>query len=367
MPDKAHVLLVAGDPSGDQHAAELATALKQRIPHLKVSALGGTYLQNVADAFLFPLVGIGGFGFWEPLLKLPRLWKARRTIAYLLKKDRPSLVIPVDYYGFNIHVARLAHRKGIPVIYFVSPQVWASRPGRIQQLARVLSKILVIFPFEEALYTAAGLPAKFVGHPLLDRVPAAAAPNRQMTIGFLPGSRWRVAERHLPIMTETAIRLRKFYPQADFVLFRPAEIAASRFAPYLAATPWLRLIQENDFAERRGLWLAISVSGTAALENTLLGIPMVIMYKLSALTYAIARRIIRIPYVAIPNIIAQTAVVPELLQSEAAPDQLVSAARKLLDNPDARSATRQSLLALRARLGSPGAIGRAADEIVAAL
>jgi lipid-A-disaccharide synthase len=358
-----HVLIVAGDPSGDQHGAELARVLKQRDTGIRVSALGGTHLKSAADQFLYPLVGLGGFGFWEPLLKLPKLWRARQAIKRLLEKDPPQVVIPIDYYGFNIHVARLAKQHGIPVVYFVSPQVWASRPGRVQKLAKVLTKILVIFPFEEELYRQAGIPVRFVGHPLLDRVPEPESANGTLTIGLLPGSRRGVVERHLPVLIEAADRLRSVFPQAQFLLFRPAELSADFYQPYLNGRTWLQVVDDPDYARRKKLSLAISVSGTAALENTLLGIPMIIMYKLSALTFAIARKLIRVPFVAIPNILAGKAVVPELLQADATPDKLASAARAVLENPIAARRMRDDLLAQRTRLGSKGAVQRAADEI----
>ena len=362
-----HVLIVAGDPSGDQHGAALVRALKTRDPNIKVSALGGPHLKETADSCLFPLVALGGFGFWEPLLKLPKLFEARRLIKTLLKQDRPDAVIPIDFYGFNIHIARLAHQAKIPVLYYISPQVWASRPHRVKELGKVVNKMLVIFPFEETLYQKAGVPVRFVGHPLLDQIPAPGQPNGVMSIGLFPGSRWSVTERHLPIMIETAKALRQTFPQAEFTLFRPVSLDEARYKPFLASAPWIRLLHDPDYQKRKSLSLAISVSGTAALENTLMGIPMIIMYKLSALTYAIARRLIRVPFVAIPNLLAGKALVPELLQSDATPEKLAAAARTLLENPASVQRMRQDLLSLRAQLGVQGSTQRAAEEIALAL
>ncbi len=362
-----HILMVAGDPSGDQHGAALARELKKRDPTLKISALGGTHLREAADQFLFPLVGLGGFGFWEPLLKLSKLWKAWRQVKISLREDPPQVVVPIDYYGFNIHVARLAKAQGIPVVYYISPQVWASRPRRLQELAKVLNKMLVIFPFEEMLYRQAGVPVSFVGHPLLDRVPSPTGPNGTISIGLLPGSRQSVAARHLPILIQTAQRLRQQLPHAQFILFRPSEIPESFYQPFVASAPWLRITFDPQYEQRKKLSLAITVSGTASLENTLLGVPMIVMYKLSALTFAIARRIVRLPYVAMPNILAGKTVVPELLQTDATPDKLAAAAKSLLDDPASIRHMRDDLLAQRARLGAPGAVQRAAAEIASFL
>jgi lipid-A-disaccharide synthase len=363
MPKPSRVLLVAGDPSGDEHGAALARALKQIYPQLEIIALGGSHLYAAADRFLYPLVGVGGFGFWEPLMKLPNLWNAWRQVQTALKENRPDVVIPIDYYGFNIHVARAAWKNKIPAVYYISPQVWASRPERINELAKVLNKMLVIFPFEVDLYRKAGIPVRFVGHPLLERIPSPAQPSGTLSIGLLPGSRWKTVERHLPILVRMAQDLRTTFPQAEFLLFRPAELGPERYQPHLAGAPWIRLVHETDYAQRKQLSLAVSVSGTAALENTLLGIPMIVMYKLSSLTYTIARMLIKVPYVAIPNILAKKAVVPELLQHEATPEKLAAAARHLLENPEAAQRMRSELLSIRNQLGQTPSTHTAAAEI----
>jgi lipid-A-disaccharide synthase len=366
MPKSAHLLIVAGDPSADRHGAALVDALRSRRPDIRITALGGTYLREKANRYLYPLVDVGGFGFWEPLAKLPQLWAARKTIKELIQNDRPDIVIPMDYYGFNIHTARLAHQAGIPVAYYISPQVWASRPGRIRKLAAVINKMLVIFPFEEPLYEKAGVPVSFVGHPLLERLPAPAAESGSPTIGLLPGSRPGIVARHLPLLIQTAELLHREFPQARCILFRPEEISPDFYQPYLAQTPWIELTGDATYDTRKNLWMAISVSGTAALENMVLGIPMIIMYKLSRLTYWIARMLIRVPYVGIPNILAGKPVVPELLQDEATPENLVAAAIPLLKNTEKRQAMRQTLLSLRATLQDGGS-ARAADEILSVI
>jgi lipid-A-disaccharide synthase len=358
-----HLLVVAGDPSADRHGASLIEALRKKSSGLRVTALGGTHLQAAADQFLYPLVGIGGFGFLEPIAKIPQLWRVKKKIQALLKEDRPDMVIPMDYYGFNIHVAGLAHREGIPVIYYISPQVWASRPGRVQRLARTINRMLVIFPFEEAIYKKAGVPVTYVGHPLVEQVPTPSDPAQPSMIGLLPGSRPGVAERHLPILCETADRLHREFPEAQFRLFRPAELDESLYAPFLATRSWLRLLIDPTYEDRKRLTLAISVSGTAALESTLLGVPMIVMYKLSALTYWIARMLIRIPFIAIPNILANRAIIPEFIQEAAQPAILAAAAAGLLRSPHRLKTMRQELLELRQHLQAGGS-DRAAEAIL---
>jgi lipid-A-disaccharide synthase len=358
-----HLLVVAGDPSADEHAAGLVRSLRQRLPGLRVTALGGNHLKNVSDHFLYPLVGVGGFGFLEPILKIPELWRVRRSIDRLLQTDTPNVVLPCDYYGFNIHVAEAAHRRKVPVIYFISPQVWASRPGRIQRLGKVIKKMLVIFPFEEKLYRDAGVDAVYVGHPLVDRLPTPADPGPTVRIGLLPGSRKGVALRHLPLLAETADRLHARYPETELILFRAQNLDAALFEPWTQSRPWIRLEVDGSLELRRTLSLAIGVSGTAALENTLLGIPMVIMYRLSTVTYQIAKRLIRIPFVGIPNILAGRSIVPELLQDDATPDKLAAEAAAILHDEPRRRRMREELLALRGTLQT-GATDRAAEEII---
>lgn len=359
-----HILICAGDPSGDRHAARLVETLRARRPGLRVTALGGDHLKAVSNRFLYSLVGVGGFGFLEPIVKIPQLWSVLNKIKTVFKNDRPDLVIPVDYYGFNIHVAEVAQAAGIPVTYYISPQVWASRPGRIQRLAKAVNEMLVIFPFEQPLYEKAGVPVRFVGHPLLDRLPSPMPSPLQKTIGLLPGSRQGTIQRHLPVQLGAAELLRKQFPDARFIMFRPAEIPESFYSEVTKHAPWIELSVDADYAQRRSLSAAITVSGTSALENMLFGTPMVIMYKLSAITYQIAKWLIQVPYVGIPNLLAGRLVVPELLQDQATPENLAAAVNEMIKAGGTASALRNELLGLRNTL-QDGGTATAADEIMA--
>jgi len=366
MPDPAHLFVVAGDPSGDRHAATLVTELKTKIPGLRLTALGGASLRRVVDHFLFDLVDLGGFGFWEPFLKLPALLRARKLAAHALNKDRPDAVILVDYYGFNIHVARAAKRLNIPVLYYISPQVWATRPHRILELKKVVRRMMVLFPFEKALYEKAGVPVTEVEHPLLKQLPR---PNLTevgpMTIGLLPGSRASVIARHLPTLAGTALRLHDQFPEARFIMIHPEELNLSLFFKFREQCPWVTLQSDADYTSRQRFSLAISVSGTAALELTLLGIPMILFYKLSPVTYALARFLIRIPYIGIPNILADRRVVPELVQERCTPESLALETAALIRNTTVRQEMKNTLLSLRERLRGNG--HSAAEVIVSEL
>jgi lipid-A-disaccharide synthase len=363
MPNGKHILVVVGDPSADRHGAALVQALKQQDGNVRVSALGGAHLRKVANDFVYPLVDVGGFGFWEPLAKIPTLWKVKRRIRRLLENDPPEMVVLMDYYGFNIHIAELAKSRGIPVVYYISPQVWASRPGRIQRLARFVDRMLVLFPFEEAIYRQNGVPVTYVGHPLLEQLPEPAEPPASPRIGLLPGSRRNTVDRHLPIMAAAAELLHERFPNAEFLFFRPEELPESLYAPFLAGRPWLRVVTDPFYEERRRLTIALSVSGTAALENMLLGIPMVIMYRLSFLTFWIAKRLIRVPYIGLPNLLANRLIAPEHVQSDATPERLSKTIGSFLSDPERLRKLREELLKLREQLQG-GASRRAAQEIL---
>ena len=319
----------------------------------------------MADRFIYPLVGVGGFGFWEPVFKLPQLLNARETVESLFHDWKPDVVIPIDFYGFNIHIARMAKKRGIPVYYYVSPQVWASRPHRIQELKKYVAEMLVLFPFEEALYRKAGVPVSFVGHPLMEQLPAPGQESAAPFLGLLPGSRRSVVQRHLPslIAAAKASKADQIHPHLEAVLFRPEEIEAAFYQEALRETPWIELTTDHGYVYRRQLWLAIGVSGTAALENIHLGVPMIIMYKLSRLTYEVAKRLIRVPFIGIPNLLAGHRVVPEFIQDHATPENLAAAAIPLLTDAAQRAAQRQQLLALRQTLESGGS-ARAADTTI---
>ncbi len=356
-------IIVAGDPSGDLHASNLIKALKRRDPSARVAAVGGPLCRAVADEFIEDLASRGVTGFWEPALKIGFLLKLAKKIKAFLTERRPSALICVDFYGFNRRILPYAKAAGVPAFYFVSPQVWASRPGRIKVLKRFVKKMLVIFPFEEKLYRDAGVPAEFVGHPLLDLIPEpkprAEGTN---TIGLLPGSRSSEIKRHLPIFLEAFRLLRlknRFLEGSLFAASSQPDSAYGRLPDGVT------LVREQDYSRRGDLDMAICSSGTATLENALLGVPMVVVYKLSWPTYAIARSLVKVKHIAMANLLAGKAVVPELIQRDATAARVFLEASAFLDDPARVSAVRADLLKVRRSLGAPGAADRAAAAMLA--
>ncbi|HAZ07268.1 MAG TPA: lipid-A-disaccharide synthase [Elusimicrobia bacterium] len=358
------ILVVAGDPSGDLHASNLIKALKRRDPAVRVAAVGGPLCRAVADEFLEDLASRGVTGFWEPVLNIPFLLELRSRLQSFIQMRRPDALICVDYYGFNRRILPMAQAARVPAFYFVSPQVWASRPGRVKILKKLVKKMLVIFPFEEKLYREANVPVEFVGHPLLDLIPEPAQRARDLdspVIGLLPGSRSSEIERHLPVFYEAFRLLRESRPNMKGLLFAAASQPDSAYG---ALPTGVGIVREQDYRLRATLDLALCSSGTATLENALLGVPMVVVYKLSWPTYAIARALVKVKHIAMANLLAGRGVVPELIQSEATAERTAREAARFLGDAALHVRVHEELLAIRRSLGEPGCADRAAKVIL---
>lgn len=369
------ILISAGDYSADLHAQSLAKELKSLQPDLHLLALGGGKLQTVSNEFIANLVEMDISGFSKPLLKLPQL------LSLLYGKIFPKLasgsvdaVILVDYYDFNIQIARKAKKHGIPVFYFISPQVWASRESRIQELKKTVSRMLVIFPFEEELYQSHGVPVTYIGHPFLETLPApnhkkdfqSILQNGTIHLGLMPGSRKRELEHHLPAMLTCAHELKKKFPKLECSLFAADWIADEVYAKFMDIKS-VQFVRENNFEKRSQLTLSLTASGTATLENALLGIPMVVVYHTSWITYRIAMALVKVNMMSMPNILSGKMILPELLQSQLTPEDLLRQATYLIEHPPQLEKMREELIELRKMLGDPGAYARAAKIIMSEL
>lgn len=356
------LLVIAGDPSGDIHGAAFIKAVREIAPGLRLAAVGGPRMREEADEFLKDLVSKGMTGFWEPIKALPFFLALENKLKRYMERRRPTVVC-IDYYGFNRRVLKTATRLGLTNFYYISPQVWASRPGRIKTLKRLVRKMFVIFPFEERIYRKAGIACRFVGHPLLDILPKPSptgALKTPLRVGLLPGSRASEVRRHLPLFLKSFDKIRHHFPDATAEVFAAEGLPDSSYK----ASSW-PLIRETDYRRRAKLDFVISSSGTATLENALLGIPMVVVYKLSWPTYMIARALIRVKHIAMVNILAGRGLVPELIQHNATPDKVANAAIRLLESPARFRALRKDLVKLRKDLGDSGCAERTAQEIVA--
>jgi lipid-A-disaccharide synthase len=315
-------------------------------------------------------------GLLEVVSHLPRLRKVFRTLLDEVDASRPDLVVLVDYPDFNLRLARQVHRRGIPVFYYVSPQVWAWRRGRVHGIRDTVSRMLVIFPFEEALYREAGVPVTFVGHPLVDLVrpaPDRAAflrasgldPDRPM-VAVLPGSRPKEIDHNLPALARGAELLRRQKPDLQFlVALGPSTDAAPVERAFAASGA--RLVTGATHAALGAATVALVASGTATVEAALLGVPMVVVYRISRLSYGLGRPFVKVPHYAMVNLIAGRSVVPELMQSDFTPERVAAEVSALLDDAGRQGAMRRELAEVRRRLGEPGASARAAGLVAEAL
>lgn len=368
-------MLVAGEASGDLHGATLSRALQRQGPGWRLVGMGGPRMAEAGVRLLADTVSHAVVGAGEALSRLPRLFRAFRTLRKEVMAQRPRAVVLIDFPEFNLRLARVAKRLRIPVIYFIPPQVWAWRRGRARLVARLATEILAVFPFEPRIYAAAGARVEFVGHPLLDVLPnglsrkdarpALRVPLDATLIGLLPGSRREEVERLLPPMAEAARRIRETIPQARF-LVAPATSVDPALVERLLRNAPLELVQVRGrtYEVMAAADLLLVASGTATLEAALIGTPMVVCYRVSRLTGMIARLLIRIPWVSLANIVSGRAVVPELLQDNATGLRLAEEAVSLLRNPEALKAQRLAFAELKGALGTPGVGERAARRIL---
>lgn len=377
-PAGPRILIVAGEASGDLHGGRLVAALRRLAPQLTLEGMGGAQMREagvhlLADASDTAVVGLTEL--WE---KRRALREALRRLRQHLATARPALLICIDFPDFNLLLARTAHRLRIPVCYFISPQVWAWRRGRIRTIRRLVRKMLVLFPFEEAMYQKSGVDVTFVGHPLLDAL--ADVPPREAcraalgvagpcpVLGLLPGSRGAEIRRHLPLLLETAARLAGGRPDLRLLLGLAPSLDGRAVAAAVAASGIRPTIIQGRTPELiRAADLVLAVSGTVTLEAAILGTPMVITYRVGTLSWALGRLLVRVRFIGLPNLVADEGIVPELIQFAATPERLAASVAAILESPERQAWMRAALAEVRTRLGAPGAAERAAREVLALL
>ena len=366
--------MVAGEASGDLHGATLARALLTLAPGLKLAGMGGARMAAAGVRLVQRADRVSVVGGTEAIGRLPALWAAFRALRSQLGSRRPAALVLIDFPEFNLRLARAARRIGIPVVYFVAPQVWAWRRGRLGAMARDVSLVLAIFPFEVGFYQEAGVPVEFVGHPLLDVLPALdrddarseLAAGGDTLVGLLPGSRDAEVRRHLPVLLGAAGRIASRRPRTRFALPVASAIAVGPVEAAVRASRLpIRVLPGAAYRVMAASDLLLVASGTATLEAACYGTPMVVLYRLSSVSHTVARLLVRgVSHISLPNIVAESEIVPELIQKRATPGAVAAAALALLEDDVARATQRAGLLEVRVRLGEAGAGLRAARAVL---
>jgi lipid-A-disaccharide synthase len=372
-------MLSCGEPSGDLYAGALAAALRTLDPAVTISGLGGDQLQAAGAVLTEHFEGLSVTGLLEVVRLLPRTLGTLRRLVRHAAETRPDVFVAIDYPDFNFRLARSIRRLGIPVVYYISPQLWAWRSGRMKTMRALADRVLVIFPFEERIYRDAGVPVEWVGHPLLDLetpLPAAAELRRRLNldpgrpvVALLPGSRPNELRAILPGLSAAAALVRRQVPGVQFVLARAPHVGSDLLAPLaaLAATGEQAVVVDGQADAVLGAAdLALVASGTITVQGALRGCPMVVVYRLSPLTYRLGRRFVRVDTFAMANLVAGRRVVPELIQDDFTPEAVADHAVRLLTDETAAAQMRADLADVRARLGQPGASLRAARAVLEA-
>ncbi|GAB4322379.1 MAG: lipid-A-disaccharide synthase [Candidatus Sumerlaeia bacterium] len=379
IADRPRIFIIAGEESGDMHGAHLVQELRRLYPDCRLEGLGGDRLE-AAGVRLFhnitrDLAIIGLMGVVTNFRRIKRVYDF--TIAHL-EKYRPDALVLIDYPGFNLRVMKEAHRLGLKVIYYISPQVWAWKRRRIYEIARCVDKMLVIFPFEVKMYQELGVDVHYVGHPLMDHITVNMTRAQvfrkfrfdmdKKLIGLMPGSRKSEVTRLLPIMVETAERIAEKDPDVQFVLPKAGTVPARVIEKYLArGSVDIRVVDKDLYNVRSALDFAIVKSGTSTLETAILETPMIIVYKVNWLTWLIGKSLVKLHHIGLVNVVAGEGIVPEFLQGEAKPLIIAEETLRLLNHEEELELMRDQIRRVKEKMGGPGASRNAALQVLSVL
>ena len=368
------VLISAGEASGDLHAGAVTRAIKQLDPAAEIFGMGGDCLRDAGGQVLFDIKDHSVMGFVEVLKKLPDIWKLRSAFIELMEERKPDVLLTIDYPGFNMRLAKLAKARGIKVVSFIAPSAWAWRPSRAAGVVKAVDKIASIFPFEYDLYKSYGADIEFVGHPLVDTVkPSLPRSEAEELAGkgegrplilLLPGSRAMEIQRLLPDMLSAAKILQQKRPDLDFAMPRAVTIPREMLAgPIRQAGLNIKLTEGHNYDVMSVADFAIATSGTVTLEAALCGLGCEILYKASPVSFWIAKQVVEIPCIGLPNIVAGRLIEPELLQENCTPDKIAATALDLLE-PERFARLQRDLKEVKEKLGEPGAVKRVAELVL---
>lgn len=367
-------MISCGEPSGDLYAGALTAALVSREPHLQVFGLGGERLREAGADLVADFHGLSVTGLTEAIRVLPRSWAAYRRLVAAARVRRPSALVLIDYPDFNFRLMAAVKRLGVPTVYYVAPQLWAWRPRRIRTMQTLVDLVLPIFPFEEVLYRRAGMNVRFVGHPLMDLARPSRGREallaglgldpRAPVVALLPGSRPNEVARLAPVLADAAEQIAARVAGVQFLVARARQLPDGLFAPF--TRPGLRLgsVEGQTDDALHASDAVVTASGTATVQAALHGRPMVVVYKLSPLTYRLGKPLATVDTYAMVNLIAGRRVVAELIQEACTPGAVADATVPLLVDATTRAQVVAALQDVRRQLGEPGASGRAAEAIL---
>jgi lipid-A-disaccharide synthase len=368
---KTTVVIVAGESSGDLYGAKLVEAMASVSPQVEFYGIGGGEMERSGVKLLCSSSDLAVVGLTEVLEKIGHIWRAWKQMKRFIKDHKPHLAILIDYPGFNLRLAKVFKDSAVPVLYYVSPQVWAWRSGRIKKIAKRVTKMAVILPFETTLYQKENVDVEFVGHPLLDILDnkltreearrRLGVPTGELLIGLLPGSRGREVTVLLPSLVGAAEILRDDFPAARFMIPLAPTIKKEAVQEFTEKTRLsLDIIEDKTFEVMKAADLLLVVSGTATLEGAIAGVPMIIIYRLSPLSYIVGRMLVKVPCIGLANIVVGRKVVPELIQDEVTPERIAHEAKKILRDRTKRQKIESEFKRVTEKLGGTGASQRVA-------
>ena len=370
----SRIMVIAGEVSGDMHGAGVVRELKRLQPSIDIFGIGGEKMKAEGMTLTYHVRELSFMGFAEVIRHLPLIRSVERTLEQLLIIKKPEVVLLIDYPGFNLRFARTAKRHGVNVVYYISPQVWAWKKGRVKKMPGIVDKMLVVFPFEEEIYRKEGVPVTFVGHPLLEELDTSFTrvqfcrrygidPSKKI-LALIPGSRRQEIRDLFSVMARSAGILRESDGVEVVVAVAP-NLRRELFDFYRPPNAQLQYVENATHEVMKNADLAIVTSGTATLETGCLETPMIVVYRTSWLTYLVARLLVRVKNIGLVNIVAGRQIVPELIQGNATVRKIVETARELLNDEGLRSTMKKDLSAVRGLLGSKGASLNVANAVLA--
>jgi lipid-A-disaccharide synthase len=368
------IMIIAGEASGDLHGSRLVNELKKHDPKLHIFGIGGDKMQQCGMELVYHINEMSVLGFWDVLKQFRFFKKVYKNLVCKLEKEQPAVLVLIDYPGLNLKLANAAHQKGIKVLYYIAPQVWAWGKKRVKKMAQTVDKMAVIIPFEEKMYREAGIEATFVGHPLLEILESKFTKNEffakhglnpnYKTIGLLPGSRPLEVKRLLPEMLRTIRLFKKKHQKIQVVLGKADSLDFDVYRQLIPDGNGVQLLKNCTYEIMKHSDLLIVASGTATLESALFKTPLIIVYKVDQFSYIIGRMLVKIDSIGLVNVIAEKRIVPEYIQHQFQAENLISEMEKLLFDQGRRVEIINDLIKIKQKLGTAGAAERTAQMVL---